>query len=308
MVARRLKRAETPKAPPESSSGTGQPFLLGAFSTTFLICVIVSTLYYRSSFLPSPAAYPATGVVPLFNATVIITGIAFFVTQILLFYFAWRYRKRDQQLASFIKGSNKLELIWTIVPAVAFVFLFIWGHLLWTKIISPPQGDILEIEVMAEQFNWNVRYAGPDNKMGRTSFRFINTVNSMGVDTSDPDSKDDFIPVQMHIPKNRQVRLTLRSKDVIHSFFIPFFRIKMDAVPGMSTSVHFTAIESTDQMRMQRKDPEFEYEVACAELCGRMHFAMKLILVVDEPSQFNEWYTKQQSWMSKQVETNNEKP
>lgn len=282
-----------------------QPHLLLFFLVLFLLCGIASTYYYSERFLPPPPAEPADEIVPLFNVTIIITGIAFFLTHILLFYFAFRFRTKPTRTARFIPGFLKLELVWTIIPALTFIFLFVWGQILWAEITDDPEGDeVIEIEVLGQQFGWKVRYPGQDQKFGRSAFRFISEENDMGIDEQDPHSQDDFIPVQMHIPKNRPVRLTLKSKDVIHSFFIPHFRIKMDAVPGMITKMDFTATASTQEMREKLNDPRFNYEVACAELCGRMHFAMKLILVVDEPGDFERWYMTQKSWLTQQAENN----
>lgn len=266
-----------------------QPYVMLFYLAIFLICVILSTLYYSQYFLPYPVSYPATQTVSLFNVTTVITGFAFFLTQILLFYFVFKYRVRANRKPAFLKNFAKLELVWTVVPTLVFLFLFLWGHVLWSKIIDEPAGDVLEIEVMGQQFSWWVRYPGKDKHFGRSDFGYISEVNIMGIDPSDPNGKDDFMPIQLHVIKNKTVQIRLRSKDVIHSFFIPHMRVKMDAVPGMITKIHFTPTTSTKEMREKLNNPTFNYEVACAELCGRMHFAMKLILVVDEPEEFETW-------------------
>jgi cytochrome c oxidase subunit 2 len=273
-----------------------QSSVLLLFIIAFMFCVICSTLYFAKNFLPYPAATPETAIVPLFHATTLLTGLAFFITQSLLFYFAFKYRAKPERKAHYIKGLLKLELLWTAVPAVTFIALFLWGQVLWAKLIDFPTRDVLVVEVVAEQFNWRVRYPGVDKKLGRADFRLISERNSMGVDTSDISAKDDFIPAQMHVPKNKPVKLLLRSKDVIHSFFIPHFRIKMDALPGMITQMHFTPTITTEEMRQKLDNANFDYEIACAELCGRLHFGMKLILIVDEQEQFNRWYTSQKRW------------
>jgi cytochrome c oxidase subunit 2 len=278
-----------------------QSYLLLGFIIALIFCVSISTFYYSFKFLPSPAALPATDVVSLFNTTVIITGSAFFITQVLLFYFAFKYRTRPTRRALHITGKLKLELLWTAIPTVTFIFLFLWGQTLWTKIIDMPNDDAIVIAVMGEQFTWHVRYAGSDQRLGRSDFRQINRLNTMGVDLLDPNSKDDIIPLQMHVSKNRPVKISLQAKDVIHSFFIPYFRMKMDAVPGMTTQMHFTPTVSTAEMREKLNQPDFDYEIACAELCGRMHFGMKLILVVDEPAEFDKWYASQKPWIENKL-------
>lgn len=239
---------------------------------------------------------PARSASTLFSATALITGAAFFVTQVLLVYFSFRYRSQPKRSSRFVTGSNKLELIWTIVPAICFTILFVWGQVIWSRVIARPIEDSLQIEVVGEQFKWKARYAGLDHRLGRTSFGLIRPDNPLGLDTLDPNARDDFIPVQMHVPRGRPVNILLRSKDVIHSFYIPQFRTKMDAVPGMHTRMQFTAIHTTEEMKILLHNPHFEYEVACAELCGKMHFAMKIILVVDEPREFDRWYKKQKPW------------
>jgi cytochrome c oxidase subunit II len=281
-----------------------QPHLLLFSLPVFLICVISFTLYFSPHFLPSPLAYPATQIVPLFYVTTAITGLAFFLTQILLFYFAFKYRTKPNRKATFLKNFIKLEILWTVIPAFAFLFLFLWGQVLWSKIITEPEGDALEIEVMGQQFSWWVRYPGEDKKFGRADFAYVSNSNALGIDPTDPNSTDDFMPIQLHVVKNKTVKLRLRSKDVIHSFFIPYFRVKMDAVPGMITKLYFVPTTSTVEMRKKLNDPEFNYEVACAELCGRMHFAMKLILVVDEPAQFKQWLQEQSVRKSLHTEFN----
>jgi cytochrome c oxidase subunit II len=279
-----------------------QPYLLLLFIPLLVASVVFSALYYSKEFLPFPAAEPGRQVVPLFNTTTIITGFTFFVTQILLFYFAYKFRSNGERKVSFLKSNLKLEISWAVIPALVFIFLFIWGQILWAKIHAEPEGEVLEVDVMAEQFSWWVRYPGKDQKLGRANFRYITEENDMGIDLTDPRSHDDFVPVQMHVPKNQTVKVYVRSRDVIHDFYIPHFRMKMDAVPGMVTSMHFTPKMSTREMREKLGDPDFNYEIACAEVCGRMHFAMKMILVVEEPEEFEQWYQKQASWLSKHPE------
>lgn len=263
----------------------------------FLGCVVASTWYYADRFLPAAVARPTDAITPLFNVTTMLTGLAFFLTQALLFFFAFRFRTRQYSQAKYTTGNLKLELVWTLIPATTFIALFAWGQALWTKLTQEPD-NTLEIEVVAEQFVWRMRYPGEDGELGRAGFTWISNDNPLGMDFSDPHTRDDFVPLQMHIPKNRPIKVLLRSKDVIHDFYIPHFHTKMDAVPGLTTALHFEATTSTTEMREKLQDPDFNYEVACAELCGRMHFAMKFILVVDEPATFDEWYHNQQSWMA----------
>ena len=275
-----------------------QPAMVLGFLIVLIMCVLFSTSYYFDRFIADPVTETAHATLPLFNFTFVATSIAFFLTQIGVFYFAFRYRAKPGQTAAHVKQNSKIEIVWTLLPAFVFLFLFLWGQVLWAKIIKAPASDALEIEVVGQQFSWLARYPGKDNKLGREDFRFIDNINDIGIDVTDPNSQDDFIPIQMHVPKGRQIKLSLRSKDVIHSFYVPYFGVKMDAVPGMITTLNFTPMMTTKEMQKKLHDEDFDYEVACAELCGRMHFAMKLILVVDEPEDFEKWNAKQPHWIA----------
>jgi cytochrome c oxidase subunit 2 len=275
-----------------------QPVIAIGFLMTLFVCVIFSTTYFYPDFIAEPVSKNAHDVVPAFNVTFVATSIAFFLTQFGVFYFAFRYRSTRSNQAEHIKQNTKLEIAWTLTPTFVFMFLFLWGQILWAKITKAPSGDVLLIDVVGQQFSWLAHYAGRDHRLGQNDFRLIDNVNTVGIDFNDPASKDDFIPVQMHVPKGRPVLLLLRSKDVIHSFYIPYMGVKMDAVPGMITTLSFTPTKTTREMRKKLKDNDFDFEVACAELCGRMHFAMKLIVVVDEPAEFETWYNQQASWIS----------
>lgn len=279
-----------------------QPFLLFGFIILFIAAVIYFPIHFSSRFLPDPVTENGKDVVTMFNVTLIFTGIIFFVTQFLLFFFPFRYRAKPERKAYYFKNFYKLEFVWTIIPLVTFIFLFVWGQIVWAKVKTPPKEDALQIEIMGEQFNWRVRYPGKDHRLGKFNPKLINEVNDLGLDFTDPFNLDDFMPIQLHVPKGRKVRLMIRSRDVIHDVYIPYFRLKMDAVPGMLTHLHFTPTVTTAEMRLKLNKPDFNYELACAELCGRMHFAMKMIVVVEEPEVFDKWYNSQEPWLDKNPE------
>jgi cytochrome c oxidase subunit 2 len=213
--------------------------------------------------------------------TLILAGVVFFLAQIALGYFIWRYRARGTGFASYWHESSKLEFTWTIATAVLFIFLGIRGNQVWASYFltdAPP--DALTIEVTGQQFAWNIRYPGPDGKFGKTDPAQINDSlgNYLGLDRRDPDAKDDIVTQNiMAVPVNRPVRVMLKSKDVTHSFFVPQLRVKQDAVPGMAIRIHFTAIRPG------------EYEVACAELCGMQHYKMRARLLVMTDADFDKW-------------------
>jgi cytochrome c oxidase subunit 2 len=205
--------------------------------------------------------------------TIVVVGLAFTAAQIGLGWVVWKYRdtgsKSDRAIYS--HGSNRLEVLWTIITAVIFITLGLMGQSVWAslRLHDAPAGSYT-VEVVAQQFQWNFHYAGKDNTFGRTDPRLIDdgTLNFIGLDSSDAAAADDSVTSALVIPVNRPVELRLRSKDVIHNFWVPQLRFKQDLVPGMEIKVHFTA------------NKVGKYELACAELCGQLHFKMKSYMLV----------------------------
>ncbi len=233
----------------------------------------------------------------LFNITMWITGVVFVITNIVLFYFSYRYRYRKGQKAVYYPHNNKLEVIWTVVPAIVMAVLIGKGLIVWGDIMEDAPDNSEVIEIMGYQFAWDVRYSGKDNEFGEYDYRNIDGANLFGLDLEDEGSYDDFSALEIHIPKGQTVLLKIRARDVLHSVFLPHFRVKMDAVPGMITQFKFVANKSTQEMRDELNDPEFNYELACTEVCGRGHFSMRKILVVDEPEDYAKWKEQQKAWL-----------
>ena len=213
-----------------------------------------------------------------FMITILVVGAAFTLAQIGLGWMVWKYRDVPTQTtaATYTHGSSRLEVLWSVVTAVIFIGLALMGQRVWVSLRfnAAPAGSY-QVEVVAQQFAWNFRYPGKDNRFGRTDPSLIDesVENYVGLDQTDPNSRDDHTGSILIIPVNRPVELILRSKDVIHSFWVPQLRFKQDLVPGMEIRVHFTA------NRIGR------YELACAELCGLQHFSMgtdMLVLPEDE--------------------------
>ena len=212
--------------------------------------------------------------------TLAITGVAFFAAQFLLGWFIFRYRDRGQAKAVYIHGNSMVEYAGMLVTATAFVYLAIVGQKVFAELhLQPSPPDAIHIEVTGEQFVWNIRYPGPDGQFGRTHPRYYEAAgNTVGVVPDDPTGADDIITVnQLAVPVNTPVELTLRSKDVLHSFFLPNLRIKQDAVPGLAIPLRFKA-EKTGN-----------YEIVCAELCGLTHYRMFAFLKVMEPDDYAAW-------------------
>jgi len=213
-----------------------------------------------------------------FILTIVVCGIAFAAAQIGLGWMVWKYRDTaSQERATYSHGNNRLEIIWTIVTAVVFISLAIMGQRVWASLNlhAAPAGSY-QIEVVAQQFAWNIHYPGKDGAFGRTDPSLIDdSSNPVGLDDADPNSNDDTVVPTLVIPVNRPVELILRSKDVTHSFWVPQLRFKQDLVPGMAIHVHFTATKTG------------KFELACAELCGMNHFKMKSFMLVLPQNDFD---------------------
>jgi len=209
---------------------------------------------------PGESSY-ADEIDSIFRLILWITGIIFIVVELLLIYFVIRYRHREGRRAHYTHGNNRLEVVWTIFPAVICVVLALLSRRVWAEIKQRMPEDAMQIEVTAEQFAWNIRYPGPDGKLN---------------------TPDDIVTLnQLHFPVGQKVVVSLHSKDVIHSFFLPEFRVKQDAVPGMTTKVWFDAAHVG------------HWEIACAELCGLGHYRMKGFLTADSPEDFQKWLAEQ---------------
>lgn len=237
----------------------------------------------------------------LFWVTMAITGFVFVLTHILLFWFSYKYQYKEKKAALYYPHNNKLEIVWTVIPAIVLALLVFSGWKAWSNITSPAPKESVVLEVVGKQFAWIVRYPGADGQLGRHDFRKIDSNNEFGLDLTDEASFDDFIANEVHIPKGQPVLFKIRALDVLHSVYIPHFRMKMDAVPGMRTNFWFTPTKTTEEMRTETGNPEFNYKIYCAEICGKGHFGMAKTVIVDEPEDYERWYKEQQKqpWLSK---------
>ena len=233
----------------------------------------------------------------LFWITMAVTGVVFLITHVLLFVFPYKYQYKEGRKAAFYPENHKLELVWTAVPGVVMAGLVISGWMAWSDITAPAPEKAHVVEIMGYQFAWDVRYPGKDNVLGDYDYRLINASNSHGIDFTDKNSVDDFPSPRVVIPKGEPVLFKIRARDVLHSVFAPHMRLKMDAVPGMPTRFWFVPTKTTAEMRAELKDPEFEYEIACTEICGRGHFSMKKVIEVVEPAEYQKWLAEQKSFL-----------
>lgn len=296
------------------------------FMIIFLILSVWTSYYYRNTqmgFGPMKSASEHGFVVDQITIIALIaTSIVFFLTHILLFYFAYKYRKlKGSEKSYFYPDNAKLEMLWTGVPVIILTFMVINGLINWNKIFKPltDEDQFLEIEATGYQFGWDIRYPGADGKLGNKDFRLIDlATNSLGIDWRDEASVDDIVlggTDKIVLPKDSLVRVRITAKDVLHSFFLPHFRVKMDAVPGMPTFFAFTPVKTTKEFREELSrypewqvpaDPDepdgpkrwetFEFELACAELCGLGHYSMRRVVEVVERDEFDKWLSEQKSF------------
>jgi cytochrome c oxidase subunit 2 len=226
-------------------------------------------------------------------------------------FFAYKYQYNKNTTATFFPEHHTLELIWTVIPAIVLTYLVIQGEGSWTSIMNPTKeqvADKVEIEIVGSQFKWEVRYPGVDGQLGGHKFLSLSADNTFGIDLSDERGYDDFQVTKIVLPVNRPVHFKIRAKDVLHSVFAPHFRVKMDAVPGMPTEIWFTPNKTTSEMRSQlasklrfqtkNEDGEtkasvFNYEVCCAEICGKGHNSMRFIIEVVDQETYDKWYANQ---------------
>ena len=250
-------------------------WLITFFSTYFFVA--------QTWWLPHGAATAAAFIDHQFALTYVLMGIVFVAAQGALGWLVWKYRAgASNGPVEYSHGNTKLELIWTTLTAILFIGLNLMGSHVWASERFDPAGPgAVQVEVTGMQFAWYFRYPGPDGHYARTDTKLMDpsagSDAAIGLDPTDPDSKDDVVTGTMYLPVNRQVDLTLRAVDVIHSFFVPSFRFKQDAVPGLAIHMHFTPTEIG------------EYEIACAELCGLGHYKMHGMVHVVSQEDFDKW-------------------
>jgi len=307
--------------------------LQGKLMFAFLVFIYLVTIYsfvsYTKVLLPDSASEHGYTYDKLMLISFLVIFFVQTVTQALLHYFAYKYRGIKGRKASFITHNNKLELVWTVIPAIVLFVLILYGMTTWSDIMNFEEDeDALVVELYAAQWNWKVRYAGDDNVLGDANVRFLNDFdgrNSVGIDSSDPNGLDDVVVTQeFHLPVNRKVIFKIRSQDVLHSAYMPHFRAQMNAVPGMITEFSFTPTVTTAEMRLNpevvskvnrinkiRYDNsqeliakgeealapyQFDYLLLCAKICGASHYNMQMKLVVESEKDFNKWLNDQNTF------------
>ncbi len=297
-----------------------------AFLVVFLVGCVVSAIYYKNSMLGYgphiSASEHGSQLDRLFNITLFFTGLVFVITHIFLFWFAYKYQGKSGRKALFFSHDNKLEIIWTAVPAVVMTFLVVGGLDAWNTVMADvsPDEEYIEIEATGMQFLWTMRYPGPDGVLGTKNYKLITPLNQLGVDFSDDKSLDDVVSAAageiIKLPVGKKVRVRITARDVLHNFDLPHFRVKMDAIPGIPTYFVFTPSVTTEEYRERLgaldkngkplypewhlpSDPTdpgskprwqaFHYELACAELCGSGHYSMRRIVEIVSQEEYDAW-------------------
>ncbi|MCF8423781.1 MAG: cytochrome c oxidase subunit II [Bacteroidia bacterium] len=268
---------------------------------------------WEDNSLPSAASVHGLKIDSLWNINMWVITIASVLTNGFLFYFSYKYSGKKGNKATYLAHDNRLEMAWTIVPAIVLAGIIIFGLKYWNEITDRSvDPNKVTIELYAKQFDWTARYAGKDKVLGLTDYRQIDGGNSVGMDTLDAAGFDDIIvKSEFHIPVNKEIEFKMRSRDVIHGAYMPHFRAQMNCVPGMVTEFRFTPNKTTAEMR---KDPyviqlmaginearakkgeepvEFDYMLLCNKICGSGHSNMPMTIVVESEKDYNAWLAKQ---------------
>jgi cytochrome c oxidase subunit 2 len=311
-----------------------QGYLMFGFLAFIYIFTIYGFIKWGDLPLHTPASEHGSDVDALMNISWILIFIVQAVTQVLLHYFAFKYRGKKENKATFFADNNKLEAIWSSIPAVVLAGLILYGLYAWNNIMFVDEDEeVIVIELYAQQFKWSARYAGADNVLGKANVRLIEGVNTLGVDLADPNAQDDIVVSELHIPKGKKVQFKIRSQDVLHSAYMPHFRAQMNCVPGMVTQFAFTPVYTTSEYRelpfMVEKvarindlrtkqsaklvaegktalDPyTFDYLLLCNKICGASHYNMQMKIVVDSPEDYKIWLSEQVA-LVKEVKASNE--
>ncbi|WP_395061427.1 cytochrome c oxidase subunit II [Flavobacterium sp.] len=295
-------------------------YLMFAFlGFIYIITIFCFINYGKFPLMSNAASVHGKDVDQLMWISMLLIFVVQTITQALLHYFAYKYSGKKGQVASYFSDNNKLEFIWSSIPAIVLAVLIFFGLYSWTDImfVNEKEEKPIVIEIYAQQFKWTARYSGEDNVLGKANVRLIEGVNTLGVDLSDPNAQDDIVTDELHLPKGKKVVFKIRSQDVLHSMYMPHFRAQMNCVPGMVTQFAFTPSMTTTQMRETKEMTEkvaninrireekskilvadgktaldpytFDFLLLCNKICGASHYNMQMKIVVDTPDEYKSW-------------------
>jgi cytochrome c oxidase subunit 2 len=267
-------------------SDRGSAATAGLLSLLIVTLVVVTVYIFVSRLWEAPVSITSVGneIDHQYDLTLLVTGTVFILSQLGLAYAIFRFRDRGQR-AKYTHGNNTMEVVWTTATVILFVGLGLMGYKAWAEMrFAQAAPNAIQVEVTANQFVFNFRYAGPDGKFGKLDPKLISasTGNPLGLDPNDPAGKDDIVVPTITVPVNREIELLLRSQDVIHNFYVRELRLQQDTVPGMVIPMHFTA------------NAIGRYEVVCTQLCGLGHYRMRTFLDVVSESDYENFLKQQE--------------
>ena len=291
-----LKGEKTSKLQTNKING----FLMVAFLVLGLVGVwYCNDLYFgKTLFKYGSASVQGEKVDSMLWLTIAVTGSVFVATQVLLFWFAFKYQEKPGKKVFYFAHNTNLELLWTVVPAIVLTVLVVIGLRNWFSFTGEAPKDAQVIEVTGKQFGWIFRYPGTDKELGKKYYKNIdNASNSLGLVWDDKMTQDDIVTEQtVYIVKDKPCKFIIGSRDVIHDVGLTQFRMKMDAVPGIPTTMWFTPKYTTKEMQERTGNPNFAYEISCDQMCGNGHYSMKGIIQVVTETEFDEWMAKQKPY------------
>jgi len=286
-----IKNQDVNEVTDNDNNTQGLLFLIIGFG--FLVFVVWQMITWNHLLLPPASSVHGTQIDLLMKVSMGLIITVFFITSPLLFYFVYKYRGKKSNKAYFLSHNNKLEVVWTVIPTIALTALIIFGLKTWDNAMNVEVTESTQfIEVYAQQYNWTARYSGLDNKLGRANYKLVKGQNTLGVDMSDVNSADDKMAREVHLVVNEPVLLKFRSQDVIHSAYLPHFRVQMNCVPGITTQFGFTPNKTTDQMK-ESEGEDFEYVLLCNKICGASHFNMQMKFIVETQEEYDIWIASQ---------------
>ena len=292
-----IKNKDVNEVTDEDNNTQGILFLIVGFG--FLIFVIWQMVAWNHLLLPPASSVHGAEIDSLMKSSMGLILVVFFVLSPILFIFLYKYRGKKSNKAYFFSHNNKLEVIWTVVPTIILTGFIILGLKTWDKAMNVEVSASTKIiEIYAEQFRWTARYSGDDNTLGKAHYKLVIGKNLLGVDILDSNFTDDKVTSEVHLVIDKPVLLKFRSQDVIHSAFLPHFRVQMNCVPGIITQFGFTPTKTTAQMK-ESEGEDFEYILLCNKICGASHFNMQMKFVVETQQEYDVWYAKQENLENK---------
>ena len=291
-----LKNQDVNKVTDDDNKTQGVLFLVIGFG--FLAFVVWQMVTWNHFLFPPASSLHGMEIDSLMKFTMTLILVVFFITSPMLFYFAYKYKGNKSNTAYFFAHNNKLELIWTVVPTIVLTGVIIFGLRTWDKTMNADVTDATVIEVYSKQFQWTARVSGDDNKLGKANYTLVTGKNALGVDMEDENAADDKLVREVHLVVDKPVLLKFRSQDVIHSAFLPHFRVQMNCVPGLSTKFTFTPTQTTAEMKEQ-EGADFEYVLLCNKICGAAHYNMQMNFIVETQDEYNTWIASQKTLSEK---------